>query len=72
MISIFYLNNNGSGFADNVNVAQGTTVGTFLADKGVNIASFLIRLNRQPVSADTVLQTGDRLTVTPLKIEGSA
>jgi len=32
---------------------------------------FLIRVNRQPVARDYVLQEGDRVTVTPTKIEGA-
>ena len=33
---------------------------------------YLIRVNRQPVARDCVLQENDRVTVTPLKIEGAA
>ena len=32
---------------------------------------YLIRVNRQPVAADQVLQEGDRVSVTPTKIEGA-
>jgi sulfur carrier protein ThiS len=32
---------------------------------------YLIRVNRQPVTRDQVLQEGDRLTITPVKIEGA-
>jgi hypothetical protein len=32
---------------------------------------YLIRVNRQPASADQVLQLGDRVTITPTKIEGA-
>jgi hypothetical protein len=31
---------------------------------------YLIRVNRQPVSRDYALQENDRVTVTPVKIEG--
>ena len=34
-------------------------------------ADFLIRLNRQPVPRDYVLQENDRITCTPTKIEGA-
>ena len=32
---------------------------------------YLIRVNRQPVSANQVLQKGDRVSFTPTKIEGA-
>jgi len=32
---------------------------------------FLIRVNRQPVARDRVLQEGGRVTITPTKIEGA-
>jgi len=33
---------------------------------------FLIRINRQPVPRDYILQENDRVTITPTKIEGAA
>ena len=33
--------------------------------------NYLIRVNRQPVSRDQVLVDGDRMSVTPTKIEGA-
>jgi sulfur carrier protein ThiS len=35
-------------------------------------ADYLIRVNRQPVPRDYVLQEGDRVTITPTKVEGAA
>ena len=32
---------------------------------------YLIRVNRQPTSSDYVLQEGDRVSFTPVKIEGA-
>ena len=32
---------------------------------------YLIRVNRQPAASDQVLQEGDRLSFTPVKIEGA-
>ena len=37
---------------------------------GDNASDYLIRVNRQPVPKTYVLQEGDRITVTPVKIEG--
>jgi sulfur carrier protein ThiS len=33
---------------------------------------FLIRVNRQPVPREYVLKEGDRVTITPTKIDGAA
>jgi hypothetical protein len=72
-MKIFVINNFGAGFADTIKVSQGTTVKT-LFEQTVPHASpkdYLIRLNRGPVAADYVLQDGDRVSITPRKIEGA-
>ena len=70
---ILYINNDGGGFADYVEVAPGTTVEKFfsqqLPDRKAD--DYLIRVNRQPVPRDYVLQENDRVTLTPTKIEGA-
>jgi hypothetical protein len=73
-MQILFINNDGGGFADHVEVADGTTVTQLFADKLPNrkAADFLIRVNRQPAAADQVLQPGDRVSFTPTKIEGAA
>ena len=38
---------------------------------GRDSADFLIRVNRQPVPREYILQEGDRVTMTPTKIEGA-
>ena len=70
---ILWINNDLSGFADYVDVDIGTTVEAFLNEKlrGFKPEDYLIRVNRQPVARDQVLQEGDRVTATPLKIEGA-
>jgi len=71
-MKILFINNNGSGFADHIEVADGTTVRALFEQKiGGKPADFLIRVNRQPTAADQVLQEGDRVSVTPTKIEGA-
>jgi hypothetical protein len=71
-MKILFINNNGSGFADHIEVAAGTTVRALFEQKiGGKPADFLIRVNRQPTAADQVLQEGDRVSVTPTKIEGA-
>ena len=71
---ILFIDNYGGGFADFVQVADGTTVEQFFNEKmpGRKPDDYLIRVNRQPVQRDYVLQEGDRITITPVKIEGAA
>jgi sulfur carrier protein ThiS len=72
-MKILVINNDGSGFADYVEVATGTTV-TQLFERqtsGAKSSNYLIRVNRQPCPADQVLQEGDRISITPTKIEGA-
>lgn len=72
-MKVLVINNDGGGFADYVEVEAGTTVQqmfeqTVSSGKALN---YLIRVNRQPVSQDQVLQEGDRVSFTPTKIEGA-
>ena len=73
-MKILFLDNGGAGFADYVNVPEGTTISAFL-DRHLpsrDPGDLLIRVNRQPVSADHVLHEGDRVSATPLKIDGAS
>ena len=71
---VLYINNDGGGFADYVDVTESITVEQFFKDKmqGCKPDDYLIRVNRQPVPRDYVLQENDRVTVTPTKIEGAS
>ncbi len=71
---ILYINNEGGGFADYIDVPEGKTVEQFFNDKmpSQKPTNHLIRVNRQPVSHDYVLQENDRVTITPVKIEGAS
>ena len=73
-MKILYVNNAGGGFADHIEVPEGTTVCQLFEQKlsGASASDFLIRVNRQVAPADQVLQQGDRVTFTPTKIEGAA
>jgi hypothetical protein len=73
-MQILLITNDGGGFADHVDVAEGTTVARFFDEKvpGRKADDYLIRVNRQPAAADQVLQPGDRVSITPVKIEGAA
>ena len=69
---LFFINNDGGGFADTIEVADGTSIIQLFEERLPHgkPADYLIRVNRQPVSADQVLHEGDRVSVTPTKIEG--
>ena len=70
---ILVINNTGAGFADYLEIPEGTTVKQ-LFEQQVNSPDpedYLIRVNRQPVPADQVLQEGDRVSFAPTKIEGA-
>lgn len=71
---LLFINNDGGGFADGIDAAEGTTVAGLFAERmpGRKAADYLIRVNRLPAGADQVLQPNDRVSFTPTKIEGAA
>lgn len=71
---ILYINNQGAGFADHIEIESKITVEKLFAQQmpDSNPADYLIRVNRQPVSRDQQLQEGDRVSITPTKIEGAS
>ena len=72
-MKILFINNHGGGFADTIDVAAGTTVHALFESKiGGKPSDYLIRVNRQPVEAEQALRDGDRISMTPSKIEGAA
>lgn len=73
-MKILFIDNDGGGFADFIDVTQGISVEQFFNEKmpGRKPENYLIRVNRQPVPRDYVLQENDRVTVTPTKIEGAS
>jgi len=70
---ILYVNNLGAGFGDYIDVTPGTTVAQFFQERQPDHKpdDFLIRVNRQVAAADQVLAEGDRISMTPVKIEGA-
>lgn len=72
-MKILYINNDGGGFADHIDVEAGTSVGALFAERlpDRRAEDYLIRVNRLPASSDQVLQEGDRVSMTPTKIEGA-
>ncbi len=72
-MQIYFINNVGAGFADRIEVPEGTTVGQLFAQKlpDCRAADYLVRVDRQPVAADEPLKDGCRVSITPTKIEGA-
>ena len=72
-MKVLVINNQGGGFADYLEIPEGTTVKRLFEQQisSPDPENYLIRVNRQPVPADQVLQEGDRVSFTPSKIEGA-
>jgi sulfur carrier protein ThiS len=72
-MKVLFINNAGAGFAGEVTVKPKTTVSQFFKTQMKNSKpeDCLIRVNRQVVTAKQVLRPGDRITITPTKIEGA-
>ena len=69
---VLYINNDGGGFADHVEVDDGSTIAQFCKTHDIKeTANYLIRVNRQPATADQILLNGDRISITPVKIDGA-
>ena len=70
---LLVINADGGGFADYLEVDEGMTVRQLFEQQvqAPDPKNYLIRVNRQPVPADQVLQEGDRISFTPTKIEGA-
>ena len=70
---ILFINNDGGGFADYIEVTDGLTVQQ-LFDRQLRDAkpeNYLIRVSGRPAARDQVLVEGDRVSMTPTKIEGA-
>ena len=70
---VLFINNSGSGFADHVDAPAGITIEKFLTEHlpGYKPGDLMIRVNRMPVARDQVLQDGDRISASPVKLEGA-
>lgn len=70
---VLFINNNGGGFSDYIELPEGMTVQELFKQKVPHgsSADYLIRVNRQSVAARQVLLEGDRISITPTKIEGA-
>lgn len=72
-IEVFYVNNTGEGFSRKVEVDVGTTIDLFVAARTgeVSFSDYTIRVNRDAVPRDYVLQQEDKITVVPSGIKGA-
>ncbi len=72
-MKILFINNDGGGFADHIEVAADTTVDQLFQQQVPHgkPQDYLIRVNRQPVPSNHQLVAGDRVSFTPTKIEGA-
>ena len=70
---IQYVNNDGGGFAGPVEIANGTTIESFFRAKmaGSDPAAYKVRVNGARVGRGHILQEGEKVTITPAKIEGA-
>ncbi|MBL8824618.1 MAG: molybdopterin converting factor [Planctomycetia bacterium] len=73
-MKVYFVNNDGGGFADTIEIPDGQTVQQFFQERMPNrkAQDYLIRVNRLPVSADQVLQEQDRISISPTKIHGAS
>jgi sulfur carrier protein ThiS len=73
-MQILFINNDGSGFADQIEISAGLSVAALFQQRLPHgrPQDYLIRVNRQPTTANYILQEGDRVSITPTKIEGAA
>ncbi len=70
-IKIQLVDNNGGGFNDYVEVDEGITLSAFMRKHGIDSKKNLVRVNREEIAHSTKLCDGDRVTVTPTKIDGA-
>ena len=70
---IAVIDNLSFGNRDFINVPDGQAVSDFFAERmpDEDAGDYLIRVNRQPVARDQTLRDGDRISITPVKIEGA-
>jgi hypothetical protein len=72
-MKIQVVSGHGNGSVKLLDVAEGTTIAELLSAhlSDADISAHLVRVNRLKASVEQVLRAGDRLTVTPLNIEGA-
>ena len=68
---VLYINNDGGGFADHIEIAAGTTVAQLFDERVEGRPDdYLIRVNRLPAARDQVLRENDRISFTGVPHRG--
>ncbi len=69
-MKVYLIDNQGSEFADQIEVASGTTIEEFAQQRlrGGDPTDHLIRVNQLPATAEQILQNGDRVSIIPTRI----
>jgi hypothetical protein len=73
---VFFINNDGGGFASHVEVSENTTYNKFFDAhmNGADSGKYKIRVTRSgsrfTPEGDQLVQDGDRVSITPAKITG--
>jgi len=74
-MKVTFISNSGDGTPQTIEVPDDTTLDIVLRQKGVNEGQVVISHNRQRVpagsAAQTRLQDGDRVAVTPTNMKGA-
>lgn len=69
---VHVVNNDGAGFAKEIDVVPGTTVGQLVRTLvTASPEKYNIHVNRDTVSDGYTMRNGDRLVITPKKIAGA-
>ena len=74
-IEVYYVAADKGGWRTASLVKKGMTVSEFLKEKlgrGYNASDYQIRVNREAVEQDYVLEADDIISVSPAKIEGAS
>lgn len=73
-MKVLFINNDGGGFADKIEIQEGMSVATLFCQQMPHAkpGDYLIRVNRSEAAADQILHENDRISFTPVKIEGAA
>jgi hypothetical protein len=72
-MKVLFINNDGAGFADHIDIRHGTTVQELfeIRMRHAKPENYLIRVNGKPTTRDQVLVEGNQVSMTPTKIEGA-
>ncbi len=73
-MKIMLTQNDGTGYRTEEEVEEGTSVNSFflsMQGRGASPEDYVIRVNRDSCSEHQVLHDGDRVSITPSKIDGA-